>query len=197
MNSLTQFNRNHGEVISSTARSKVNQLLPRIVWLVLLLVVLFGSNSQSQSISADFSNRNGSTPAVPTNLFGANGTGVGVTAPGPVSQLTNAGLVETVSGSMWVKFMQISPAELQQRGWPAEQHQRPGSTSARCDARHSFVAWIERLFRAFERPAMGSDGGGRRRAHRPEVFRARSGLRDLESARFQRVPLRVSLAGAE
>jgi PKD repeat protein len=104
MNSLTQFNRNHGEVISSTARSKVSQLLPRVVWLVLLLVVLFGSNSQSQSISADFSNRNGSTPAVPTNLFGANGTGVGVSAPGPVSQLTNAGLVGT---RIWVDVGQI------------------------------------------------------------------------------------------
>jgi Glycosyl hydrolases family 39/PKD domain len=104
MNSLSQIYRNHGEFVSSTVTSKFSQLLSRIGWLVLLLMVLFSSNSQSQSISADFSNRNGSTAAVPTNLFGVNGTGVQVTAPGPVSQLTNAGLVGT---RIWVDVAQI------------------------------------------------------------------------------------------
>jgi PKD repeat protein len=104
MNSPTQVNGNHGGLVSSTFRSKFSQVQSRIAWLVVLLVVLLGSNMQAQSISADFSNRNGATPVVPTNLFGANGTGVGVTAPGPVSQLMNAGLVGT---RIWVDVGQI------------------------------------------------------------------------------------------
>ena len=128
MNSLTQFSRNHGEVVSSTARSKFNQLLSRILWLVLLLVACLVSNSQSQSISADFSNRNGSTATVPANLFGANGTGVGVTAPGAVSQLTNAGLVGT---RIWVDVSQIY-ATPSSPSFSSPDYQDPEWTDCQC-----------------------------------------------------------------
>ena len=96
MNSIFSINRNRGEYLS--------KILARIGCLLLFAAMLFGvSTSQAQTVSADFSNRNGSTPAVPSGLFGANGSGVNVSGAA-VSQLTNAGLTGT---RIWVSVHDI------------------------------------------------------------------------------------------
>jgi hypothetical protein len=60
--------------------------------------------AQSQSISADFGNRTGSTPVVPSGLFSVGGVGSTLSDMGTISRLTAAGLNGT---RLWVSLQQI------------------------------------------------------------------------------------------
>ncbi len=66
--------------------------------------ILGTGTAQSQSISADFGNRTGSTPLVPSGLFSVGGVGSTLSDLGTISRLTAAGLNET---RLWVSLQQI------------------------------------------------------------------------------------------
>jgi hypothetical protein len=59
----------------------------------------------AQTVSADFGNRSGSTPAVPVGIFSVGGTGTApVTDPSTINILTSAGLDRT---RIWIPLSQI------------------------------------------------------------------------------------------
>lgn len=64
---------------------------------LMLIGCLLCSNpfAQSQTITANFASRSGSTPAIPAGLFSVGGAGDDVTEPAPLSTLTTAGLDRT------------------------------------------------------------------------------------------------------
>jgi len=78
----------------------------RLSWLVVALAGLSGSISlHAQSVSADFGNRSGSTPPVPSGLFSLGGTGTApVTDQTSIGTLTGAGLDRT---RFWIPLDQI------------------------------------------------------------------------------------------
>ena len=71
-----------------------------------VIVALLGnaSSGQSQTVTANFGSRSGSTPALPSGLFAVGGVGVEVTAQGPVSELTSAGITGT---RFWIPLQQV------------------------------------------------------------------------------------------
>lgn len=83
-----------------------HRALPTCVAGLAVIVALLGNatSGQSQTVTANFGSRSGSTPAVPSGLFAVGGTGVDVTAQGPVSTLTSAGLTGT---RFWIPLQQI------------------------------------------------------------------------------------------
>ena len=62
------------------------------------------SFSESQTVTANFGGRSGSTPTVPSGLFSIGGAGSSIKQPGPLSTLTTAGLNGT---RLWVPLQQI------------------------------------------------------------------------------------------
>ena len=96
MTSVPPINFNHGERSSPSITSKFQRVLSRVAWLPLVPAMLFGAaSSQAQTVTADFAYRSGSTPAIPSGFLGVGGTGSTVSAQGPVSTITSAGLNET------------------------------------------------------------------------------------------------------
>ena len=83
-----------------------HRALPTCVAGLAVIVALLGnaSSGQSQTVTADFGSRSGSTPAVPSGLFAVGGVGVDVTAQGPVSTLTSAGVTGT---RFWIPLQQV------------------------------------------------------------------------------------------
>jgi PKD repeat protein len=83
-----------------------HRALPTCVAGLAVIVALLGnaSSGQSQTVTANFGSRSGSTPAVPSGLFAVGGVGVDVTAQGPVSSLTSAGVTGT---RFWIPLQQI------------------------------------------------------------------------------------------
>lgn len=72
---------------------------------VLAAASLFGASAaHSQTVTADFGGRTGSTPAVPSGLFAVGGTGSTVRAQAPVNLLTTAGLNQT---RFWISLNQV------------------------------------------------------------------------------------------
>jgi len=105
MTSLPQINFNHREYSFPSKTSKYRRVLSRFAWLPLVPAMLFGSAaSQAQTVTANFANRSGSTPAIPSGLLGVGGTGSTVTAQGPVSTITSAGLNQT---RFWILLQQV------------------------------------------------------------------------------------------
>jgi hypothetical protein len=73
----------------------------------LMLAVAFVGNApavQSQTVSANFGNRSGSTAVVPSGLFSVGGTGTTITDPGTINRLTTAGLSGT---RFWINLRSI------------------------------------------------------------------------------------------
>ena len=62
------------------------------------------SPSDSQTVTANFGSRSGSTPAVPAGLFSIGGAGSTVSASGPLGTLTTAGLNRT---RFWIPLSQV------------------------------------------------------------------------------------------
>ncbi|HYK35166.1 PKD domain-containing protein [Alloacidobacterium sp.] len=64
--------------------------------LVFAAAFIFGTGTaQSQSISADFGNRSGSTPLVPNGIFAVEGIGSALVDPGTINRVTGVGLNQT------------------------------------------------------------------------------------------------------
>jgi PKD repeat protein len=77
----------------------------RFFGLLLAAASLWGASvAQSQTVSANFGNRSGATPVVPSGLFSANGIGNDVVDPTSISTLTSAGLDRT---RFWVPLTQV------------------------------------------------------------------------------------------
>ena len=72
---------------------------------VLIASLLSGvSVVQAQTVSADFGNRSGTTPVVPSGMFGIGGIGSTLSDLGTISRLTTVGLNET---RFWISLSQI------------------------------------------------------------------------------------------
>ena len=83
-----------------------HRALPTCVAGLAVIVALLGNASlgQSQTVTANFGGRSTSTPAVPSGLFAVGGVGSTLSAPGPVGQLTGAGLNQT---RFWIPMQQV------------------------------------------------------------------------------------------
>jgi hypothetical protein len=80
----------------------------RVAWLVLVAALPGGTFvGQSQTVSANFADRSGSTPVVPGGLFSIGGSGSSVTDLSAISTLTMAGLNGT---RFWIPLQQIYPS---------------------------------------------------------------------------------------
>jgi PKD repeat protein len=78
-----------------------------VVGLLLAAALSFiASAGHSQTVSANFDNRNTSSPVIPSGLFSIGGSGTSVTDLGAISTLTAAGLNET---RFWIPLQQIYP----------------------------------------------------------------------------------------
>jgi len=62
------------------------------------------SGVQAQNVSADFGNRSGATPVVPSGFFGIGGVGSSLSDLGTIRRLTTVGLNET---RFWISLSQI------------------------------------------------------------------------------------------
>ena len=77
----------------------------RVARLLVATGLLFPiSFSHSQTVTADFASRSGSTPSVPAGLFSVGGAGSSINQPGPLNTLTTAGLDRT---RIWIPLQQI------------------------------------------------------------------------------------------
>jgi hypothetical protein len=77
----------------------------RICGLALTVATLFGAcSAQSQTVYANFANRNGATKPVPAGLFGVGGTGSTVRNQAPVNLITTAGMNQT---RFWISLAQV------------------------------------------------------------------------------------------
>lgn len=77
----------------------------RISWLIIAIASFcFVSTTQSQTVSADFANRSGATPWVPSGIFAIGGMGSTVQDPTALSRVAAAGLDGT---RVWIPLPQI------------------------------------------------------------------------------------------
>jgi Glycosyl hydrolases family 39/PKD domain len=77
----------------------------RFAWLLIAVGLLFCTSlSESQTVTANFGDRSGSTPAVPAGLFSVGGAGSSIIDPGPLATLTTAGLDRT---RFWISLQQV------------------------------------------------------------------------------------------
>jgi PKD domain/Glycosyl hydrolases family 39 len=77
----------------------------RTFWLVLAVASLGSAFAvQSQTVSANFGNRSGATPVVPSELFSIGGAGVDIVEQSTLNTLTTAGITGT---RLWISLPQI------------------------------------------------------------------------------------------
>src|SRR5258708_31247834 len=85
--------------------SILTKAMHRIAWFVLAVTFLSSASaSQSQTVSANFANRSGLTPWVPSGFFSVGGTGSNIRDPGTIETLTAAGLKGT---RIWIPLQQV------------------------------------------------------------------------------------------
>jgi PKD repeat protein len=105
MNLPSQLHRNRSNHSPQSGKSIASRLPFRIIFLALLTVSLVTTTTSfSQTVTANFGGRSGSTPEIPSGLFAVGGNGVDITAQSSVSALTSAGLTGT---RFWIPLSQI------------------------------------------------------------------------------------------
>jgi len=88
--------------VKSLFSAAMNQV--RLVLMLASMWPLIISIVQAQTVSANFGNRNGATPVVPSGIFSIGGIGTTLKDPGTINRLTEVGLDET---RIWIELAEI------------------------------------------------------------------------------------------